>query len=1454
MPPGTGRSSRSTASSSHVPREDNDVYQYALRFAVLHSVLRAGLESDADDANEAGGAGAASGSGSASASTSTSTITASNLTAKQRANNLKLSTTSSSAMGSSLRPADGWTNALLSVGDVFRDSSGGSGSGKSVKFPKEFVKVLDGKLVKIFQGSDPKHDEKLFRATVGAFYGTYKDKSFQTKLLQNRGIEEIILTFVTIASGYLRKRLEGDEWKEHLNQHVAEFVMVLRDGLKLCRGVPSELLLRLDSYCSKMQTPASAGGPNSALTASTNKDLSSSASTGSAQASTSKLTLDTHLTPPIPGSANVQDMPMVLAVGKLFGKSIADLNRDYFPIRRTCTEQSAFNDLKLCINNVAKGARFPARREDFDSDESFSTWRKQESDTLQEYMLNMIKRNPNLVRSASSTVATGETGSSTPLTGSPSLRRSVLSVDGGFPLTSEDDSEPLVDPAFVFVPPDPKFYYRRLYEIALNHDYEAMRDLPPDQDVSLTILSPLHEELLSGCATRWRIMAPTRAGTFLSLIGQHYKFQAVPEACVAQALSDLAQVVEDWEYARWPWADRDYLFKGLSVLFDTLLSRFFEVFQGLLAISLEEVVDLIHEVHTNEVFREDIRDLDTTLQELQQGMRKFIAMMYEEKQLEVIEISPPGNALHPFLAMLDWITAEAKSYDTLFPNKFVDVIDPPALFLGIAGPWFVQHLNSQRQTLLDAVTRDEGEGGANDADILDLYRAILALQRMHGAFCPKEPLKVEFSSWFEPYIRKWLQRTDAKTTEWVKAAIHHDTFEPEGADGHSSSIIDLIDSCRSATDFILKLNWPDSYDNARYLTALSQTIAKSIERYASALEAMFIDEMYPRGEQEQDPEAARPSAWLTKAKMVVQGDKKIQPFVFKPELLLQTCVKLNNIQAARKLLDIMYTTLDADNVSRTVEAHQQMEAPQQVRQPTRYLFTVKILLGENLAPNDSTSRKKLDPFLILSDPQGYRVAKTRTLYDTNDPRWDETIDISVKGDLWLRATVYNRNLVESHDNYGCAYVHLDPKEFSDFMPKDLWFQLEDTKRRRLDSRISFRISMEVEKDDIQFYFGRAFRWLKRAESDMVRIMVDKVSRLIGTVEIPPTEPVLAHIEKMSPFVRHYISRNTLKALVKTSYNFDIDLDKVRGDVVKVGGKLNAYVRDAINGPSYTIPPVEEYGHNETTASPSEKKKGRGPLTDLEIEDAIGDLFDYFNDTFGTLKTSLSQDGESSRAISLILWKDILTTIEGLIVPPLSDRPTPMKMMSEKELDIVFKWLGRTNRSVSKFLVNFFHSSGDGVPLEDLRNAKYRELVEARMYWDWTTDQLMEESVRSMQRSMLSKSDSLLLRSKSVYQQRNLGTIRARKIEKKQTSSTSGEMILRILRMHSGTSDFIAQQLATIASLQQESARRQQGRGKPAGGSLQRRPLNNGGRQLSSSRLGRSQGAPAVPKLPTTYGD
>lgn len=85
------------------------------------------------------------------------------------------------------------------------------------------------------------------------------------------------------------------------------------------------------------------------------------------------------------------------------------------------------------------------------------------------------------------------------------------------------------------------------------------------------------------------------------------------------------------------------------------------------------------------------------------------------------------------------------------------------------------------------------------------------------------------------------------------------------------------------------------------------------------------------------------------------------------------------------------------------------------------------------------------------------------------------------------ASVRDRTLIGKHDTIGRAYLCLEPRRFGDYLAHDLWLEL-DTQ-----GRILVRVSMEGEKDDILFYFGRAFRSLKRAEGDMMRIFVDKVS-------------------------------------------------------------------------------------------------------------------------------------------------------------------------------------------------------------------------------------------------------------------------------------------------------------------------------------------------------------------------
>lgn len=138
-------------------------------------------------------------------------------------------------------------------------------------------------------------------------------------------------------------------------------------------------------------------------------------------------------------------------------------------------------------------------------------------------------------------------------------------------------------------------------------------------------------------------------------------------------------------------------------------------------------------------------------------------------------------------------------------------------------------------------------------------------------------------------------------------------------------------------------------------------------------------EMFPRPADFLQPQKS--SAWLEKAKQLAnQTEKKVNPFTFQPE----SCVKLNNIQAARRLLDTMYAQVAADKKTDILESGPPV--PEKPGHVARFLFSVKICIAEGLIPLDGSPSNRLDTFVTLSDEQGNRLAKTRTIYETLSPR------------------------------------------------------------------------------------------------------------------------------------------------------------------------------------------------------------------------------------------------------------------------------------------------------------------------------------------------------------------------------------------------------------------------------------------------------------------------------------
>ncbi|KAF9265151.1 hypothetical protein L218DRAFT_957844 [Marasmius fiardii PR-910] len=1227
----------------------------------------------------------------------------------------------------------------FSISDIisFRDGS------KSVKFPEKLMRVLEQKLQDIAMGKDSSYSDQLVRRTMAKFYGQFMVDSFKRQMKENRKIEELILLFATQATGVLRKEstLAGDLWKVELNKHIALFVKLLRECLRNMNHVSPELLSRLDVYSAKLAPANSDSGYESS---STSKDKDH----------------DSFLMI----SGNVADMELVRIVAVLFKVSDSVAQKEVDALRTTCTEKAALTDLKTCLKNINAGAPFPGRREDFDSDAAWQHWKTLETTHIQQMMLAMVQFNPELAKSAPTDVLSSAYtpsgarpgslyDSSSPTSRNPSIsigtRRSLYANAEEAGLGDDGDEDIEVGHNFTYIPPNPKRFYKRLLEICLIADLEAMLspEVDDNDEVSLGILSPQHIDLINECAVRWRIGQQYRATCFLDLVRQFYERNDVPPECVPEALQGVTRTLHDTEMEKWPKSDSEFLCSVYGGLFNLFLSSLYhamDALPGLKPADIELYLFVLEHVRDSGLLERFDLDISARLSDVKDKIKQVAAQAYENKMQE-LQTAPGVNRALPLLFMTDELEKSAKLLDKRFPEPILGELDLVSLIVEVQVPMFVAEVKNSQKRLFESSMN----GPTPDVpiqDIFTLYRRTKTLLGMLTAFCPEGQIDFDIGGFFEPYVRQWLTNTDNTTEKWVQAAIAADKFQAEGAEGHSSSIVDLFDSLRSPINFLQDLEWEDNYQNARFFTSVAKIVSKAVELYCRNVETMFLAEMFPRPNDFLQPQKS--SAWLEKARqLAVQGEKRVEPFNFQPE----TCVKLNNVEAARRLLDNMYEQMQVDEIAEVLKT-QAPPVPAKVERE-RFLFTVKIVRAEGLISLDGGSSNKLDTFITLSDENGNRVAKTRTIYEASEPRWEETFDISVDKALWLMVSVRDRALVGKHDTVGRAYLCLDPRRFGDLITHDLWMDLDTH------GRILVRVSMEGEKDDIQFYFGRAFRFLKRAEADMLRIFIDK----------------------MSPFIRQCLSRSVVKSLLKAN-NVGLDYNKAIGNVTSL-------YRSAIGSSSSEV---------QIPLPSSEKPRVRPEdLTDVEIEQAIVPLFDYFDANLQTLNTYLSETAKEK--VMTRVWKEILIVIEGLLVPPLSEVSSDMKPLSDKEVDIVFKWL--------KFLRDYFYAAGEGpVPLEALQNQKYRDVVSIRLYYDWTTDALMEECVRMMQQSLRS-SPSMVTRAKSVYQQRNLGTIKKRKKEKQEEKEvTNGQTIMQILRMRSGTSDFIAQQLQIMREMQKERER------------------------------------------------
>ncbi|KAI9788503.1 MAG: hypothetical protein M1816_006843 [Peltula sp. TS41687] len=1252
-----------------------------------------------------------------------------------------------------------------SINDLMRDFSLVRDS-KSTRFPHGFLAELEKRLTNVVMGKDrgQEYNDAAVKRTFAVFYTAFMEQGFRRRMEKDRRVEDLVLIFFSSATKELQKGKapSDDGWKLMVDRHVALFVRSLSSILRdhdWARDRP-DLASRLATLESKLLTHD-------------NDLVATSQRAGGAGGSTVEVE--------VPLSYEAKDMPLVLVVARIFGISYAQVQADVTKNRPIWTPKAALTDLKTYQNLMNLNSKRTLRSEDFDVEEAYEAWKKAEGPVLSQMILAIIQSNPELAKTSSAGTPphanTNDSVASDSGFSNISRKMTDLSSDHGSyvidqpvdvsELNLNDGSVSPVDEGsnpFTYIPPDPRAYYRAVLMQALTYDLtdpelqpsEPAADAPPRK-----LLSQQSTELLNETSIRWRIPYFSRMVLFQDALKQKYldqeigletldaAFDFVKDASGEGPNSSVSKYDTTLLSDRSMWTIADFALNRqiLSSLYEALLRDLYDALRHCYEPKPPSIGPIMYvlenHICNDPLFSMSSDEGDHFTAQLAEGLQQKALDVYSEYLHKEIPQKQDEWQFYHVIQLGKAILKLAERIQKRYKkNPKIMGVNPYLVLLETALPAYA----ADAQDIVERVTNI---AASSDEDIpiqqgFELYQEMVEIRRVQTDALPNVPFTVDIENLLADYVWRWIRMTDENMIGWVDQAIKQDRFSvrtdkvdelPSDDERHSVSVIDMFRSFNQAIDQVVQLHWNDELQYAKFMTALARTVGNGVARYCEVLEQRFsreMDRLSP--EQEAAANRTRQEKWVQLAKEAWSNKEKIEPFHFYPESLL----KLNNTEWAIYQLDKLEHNMNVDACAEVIQRH---APPITQRQPrsNNYVFTIKIVEAEDLKACDMNGFS--DPYVVLGDEYQKRLAKTRIIYSSLNPRWDESVDITTQGPLNIIATIWDWDALGDHDCVGRTSLKLDPSHFSDYMPREYWLDL-DTQGRLL-----LRVSMEGERDDIQFYFGKAFRTLKRTERDMTRKITDK----------------------LSSYIHHCLSRSTLKSLLNKGISI-------------------ASVSSLFRGQRQAPQPAP---------------------TEVEITNALRPLFQYFDDNFAIMKQTLTD--AAMVMVMTRVWKEILATIEGLLVPPLSDKPSQQRPLTQQELDIVFKWL--------QLLFDFFHAvdeetgTSEGVPVDVLKSPKYHEIQSLNFFYSETTENLIRISERmasatlsrqQQQRNRLSAPGALggalnfgggaaglfggttssTRRSKSILLSRNLGTMKKAKEEKRKEAQAepNDDIILRILRM------------------------------------------------------------------------
>ncbi|CAK7225272.1 hypothetical protein SCUCBS95973_005808 [Sporothrix curviconia] len=1307
--------------------------------------------------------------------------------------------------------------ASNSVGELMKEfmpTSGSSSSSGNMKLPHSLRQALEKRMEGVLRGTEklPGYNDAAVKRTFGEAYTAFTADSFRKSIDKDRKIEPLILIFYTSASKAQGrgKAADDDSWKPLVDRHVALFVRLvssLMRDLGSDQGRP-EFMGRLATLEKKLLT--------------NDQDLYIDES----QPGEHK-TIEVE----IPLTYDIKDMPMVQTVARIFGRTHTEVQTDIDRDLTVWTEEAALKDLKTYQHQLTSNMPGALRRGDFDLDVAYEEWKKAEVHQLAQMMLDLLTVRPELAKSSSGGASLGGNGGDKPLPVRPTsmygedqtyadISRMISShpdpvaaasvvnqfgYDGsmGFSSLSLDDgsgggggggnsSIRAVEeaPEYTYIPSDPRNYYKFVLKHAMSYD-----QLHRDEGTIVSEAVPLHRssmDLLIELAVHWRLPQYSREILLLDVASQKYldlelraeevyeifedvkdnaTFDHLPHNKKHPYIQMFGQPLHSIERSHWTSHDYAAYQQILVKLQEAMLRELLEVASQCYDPKPQSIgptlMFVTDHVHNDDAFPQRPEVINQFAEALTATMRDRAAGLYREfldtnipREEDDWDFSHVVNLGKAVVAVCD---RTRKRYRK---NPEIMGVSPFKELVGTMFPSF----EADAKAIIERVIQKAKDRGleVNMQDGFDLYKELADIRKIHVESLPGQPFAFHVEGLLEEFVWRWIKGAQERMENIVEEAIKQDQFQvraqhegdvPTDDERHSVSIIDTFQAFNQSVDQIYQLEWDDDVHHAKFMTALAKAFAAGIGRYCEIVEQRFAKEMdRPSAQELANANKTAQERWMQYAKDALSNKEKIEPFQFYAE----SFVKLNNIEYAMQALDELEKSVNVDGCAEVLRRVNGPIKPVD-RRNAKYVFTIKIVEAEDLKACDPTGTS--DPYVVLGDEYQKRLAKTRIIMRNLNPRWDESVEITVSGPLNIIATIWDYDTFGDHDFVGRTSLKLDPLHFSDYLPREFWLDL-DTQGRLL-----LRVSMEGERDDIQFHFGKAFRHLKRTERDMVRKVTDKL---------------VAHINGS-------LSYEALKSLLN------------RGSLASS---------------------VAALWQKRTSTKPQ-------ALTQADVENTLQPLFTYFNENFAIMNQTLTH--ATMMAVMTRLWKEALMAIEALLVPPLSEKPATQKPLTQAELDVVYKWLEmlfdffnarndegealgvpadilKSNKYHELASLNFFY-------FETTEN-----LIRTSERMAAATAQRAQQQLQQQQQQQLQQapgsaptptsrflsappgfgpsaagagpggfaSMGTIRRGKSIMMSRNLGTMRRAKEEKRKDAQAdpSDDMILRILRMRPEAANYL----------------------------------------------------------------